>query len=465
MTSQIRGLIRFSMGVVLMLGLGLPTSCATGPGLGGEVGDLGMTLSTTNGDVVYRLRNALFKIGGPDDADSDLTDVYVCTENYDINDPLIFVPLDSGDYGVRLDTGGGGAGGAGGAGDGCPNWFMEYSARGRPFAPIDAVLVSANPVDVRVNTDETTYVYFQFEVDGRLIDFGPGTLAIGIDVTENPPIGGVPDCEELCAAAAGAVLEACLDELPPGGGEAECAVAAQEFLVTCIADKCELLCDDCPAGEVWDPDAGVCTPSESIFDEAQWQITGDGVEPRAGTINTSAPGSTRSVEVFAFPPGSNYSVDMSTTSEDGGLTCAGESIVNVLAGHVTETRLILDCICSTQERLGEVRVGASGGGGGGGSGGGGTCPLLTGGVVSPLQTSVGYAIDLSAIAADAEIDPIEYRWTASGGFVDDPSVMQTVYVCAEEGEHTVTIAVSDDEFEACIDQWTVAVRCVSGDVP
>jgi hypothetical protein len=67
---------------------------------------------------------------------------------------------------------------------------MEYSARGRPYEPIDAVLVSANPVDVRVNTDDTTYVYFQFEVDGRLIDFGPGTLGIGIDVTENPPPSG-----------------------------------------------------------------------------------------------------------------------------------------------------------------------------------------------------------------------------------------------------------------------------------
>ena len=38
-----------------------------------------------------------------------------------------------------------------------------------------------------------------------------------------------------------------------------------------------------------------------------------------------------------------------------------------------------------------------------------------------------------------------------------------VYVCAEEGEDTVTIEVSDDGFEACIDQWTVVVRCVSGD--
>jgi hypothetical protein len=283
MTSQIRGLIRFSMGVVLMLGLGLATSCATGPGLGGEVGDLGMTLSTTNGDVVYRLRNALFKIGGPDDADSDLTDVYVCTENYDNNDPLIFVPLDSGDYGVRLGTGGGGAGGAGGAGDGCPNWFMEYSARGRPFAPIDAVLVSANPVDVRINTDETTYLYFQFEVDGRLIDFGPGTLAIGIDVTEEPPIpgvggaggaggtggmvgtggsggvaggtggsGGVPDCEVDVDCLQGEVCEnnECVPAPPECTNDGQCAPGE-----VCVQNECvpDVECtddSDCIASEI-----------------------------------------------------------------------------------------------------------------------------------------------------------------------------------------------------------------------
>jgi hypothetical protein len=185
----------------LLVGLALVTSCGGDSAGRTEVGDLGMTLSTTNGDVVYRLRDALFQIRGPENRD-------VCTEDYSLDDSLIFVALGSGDYQVAMHLGAGGSGGTGGAAGGggvgggaggmagsggagnCPNWYMEYSARGRPYEPIDAVLVSANPVDVRVNTDETTYVYFQFEVDGRLIDFGPGTLGIGIDVTENPPIGG-----------------------------------------------------------------------------------------------------------------------------------------------------------------------------------------------------------------------------------------------------------------------------------
>jgi hypothetical protein len=185
------------MGLMLMLGLALTASCGD-PAGETEVGELGMTLSTTNGDVTYRLRDALFQIRGPENRD-------VCSEDYgELGDESILVGLRSGDYQVALDLGTGGTGGTGGAGaagggggaggigggSNCPNWYMEYSARNRPYEPIDAVLVSANPVNARINTDETTYVIFRFEVDGRLIDFGPGTLAIGIDVTENPPIGG-----------------------------------------------------------------------------------------------------------------------------------------------------------------------------------------------------------------------------------------------------------------------------------
>ena len=192
MTSRTGGFIRLVMG--LLVGLALVTSCSGDSAPQAEVGDLGMTLSTTNGEVTYRLRDALFQIRGPENL-GDLTIRDVCSEDYGtIDDELIFVALRSGDYQVAMDLGTGGSGGTGGAGgaggSNCPNWYMEYSARNRPYEPIDAVLVSANPVDVRVNTDETTYVYFQFEVDGRLIDFGPGTLGIGIDVTENPPIGG-----------------------------------------------------------------------------------------------------------------------------------------------------------------------------------------------------------------------------------------------------------------------------------
>ena len=176
---------------------------------GTEVGELGLTLLTTgDSGVEYRLRNALFLIRGPENVD-------VCSED-SLDESFIVVPLESGDYQVTLNGGSGGAGGDGGAGGmagtvgsggtgtDCEPWFLEYSANGRPFAPIEARLVSDNPADATIDTDQITLVTFVFEVDGRLINFGPGTLAINIDVTEvlicdeSPP--APPALADACAA-------------------------------------------------------------------------------------------------------------------------------------------------------------------------------------------------------------------------------------------------------------------------
>ena len=69
-------------------------------------------------------------------------------------------------------------------------WYMEHSANGQPSTPIDAILISPNPVSVRVIADQVAFVDFTFEVDEGDINFGPGTLSIGIDVVENDGAGG-----------------------------------------------------------------------------------------------------------------------------------------------------------------------------------------------------------------------------------------------------------------------------------
>ena len=107
MKGPITRFARFWMGLMLMLGLALTTSCGD-PAGENEVGELGMTLSTTNGDVTYRLRHALFQIRGPEDKD-------VCSEDYgELGDELILVGLRSGDYQVAMNLGTGGMGGSGG---------------------------------------------------------------------------------------------------------------------------------------------------------------------------------------------------------------------------------------------------------------------------------------------------------------------------------------------------------------
>ena len=70
---------------------------------------------------------------------------------------------------------------------------------------------------------------------------------------------------------------------------------------------------------------------------------------------------------------------------------------------------------------------------------------------------------MSAIGSDAEGDDFEYSWTATAGSFEDAGSMQTIYTCETVSGEEITIEVSDDGFEYCIDAWTVPVDCVDGD--
>ena len=84
-------------------------------------------------------------------------------------------------------------------------------------------------------------------------------------------------------------------------------------------------------------------------------------------------------------------------------------------------------------------------------------------MVSPLQTSVGNDIDLSAQAVDEEGDPIHYSGPGDGGSIADPSAASTTYTCQEVGDHTVTIMVTDNDVYCRMATWTIPVTCVEGD--
>jgi hypothetical protein len=64
-----------------------------------------------------------------------------------------------------------------------------YSVAGQPFSRIPAAnveLTSENPQFVTVVADEVASVTWSFRVAEDTIDFGPGTLAIDLDVTLSP---------------------------------------------------------------------------------------------------------------------------------------------------------------------------------------------------------------------------------------------------------------------------------------
>jgi len=61
---------------------------------------------------------------------------------------------------------------------------------------------------------------------------------------------------------------------------------------------------------------------------------------------------------------------------------------------------------------------------------------------------------------DDDGDPIAYLWTGTGGSIADPNAASTTYTCGEVGEQTITITISDDDFEHCTDDATFPVTCV-----
>ena len=163
------------------------------------------------------------------------------------------------------------------------------------------------------------------------------------------------------------------------------------------------------------------------IDKVDWEITGGDMDPMSGSIDTSAPGATASIEVFGLPPtvGKDYTITMEAIATEGETVCKGSEDFGVDVGEVTEIEVMLNC--KRPQRLGGVRV----------NGEFNICPELVKMVVSPLQTSVGNDIDLFSAAEDVEGDDIHYSWTGTGGSFDDPDAASTTYTCDDGGDHFV----------------------------
>ena len=189
-----------------------------------------------------------------------------------------------------------------------------------------------------------------------------------------------------------------------------------------------------------------------VINEVDYKISGNDIEPIDGTINTSAPGASASVEVFGLPAEEDYLVELEATSEDGEVTCRGSAEFDVEIGLSTDVMVMLNCKLPVGD--GAVRV----------NGRFKTCAQLHEVAVSPLQTSIGNDIDLSALGMDAEGEPITYSWTGTGGTIANPNAASTTYTCGEVGEQMITITISDDNPEYCMDDWTVPVTCVDVDL-
>jgi len=78
-------------------------------------------------------------------------------------------------------------------------------------------------------------------------------------------------------------------------------------------------------------------------------------------------------------------------------------------------------------------------------------------VVRPPKAALGEEISVAAAATDPDGDSILYQWTSSAGSFADPSAASTIYLCENQGTHTLTITVSDPD--GCATTSTAQVAC------
>jgi hypothetical protein len=92
---------------------------------------------------------------------------------------------------------------------------------------------------------------------------------------------------------------------------------------------------------------------------------------------------------------------------------------------------------------------------------GDSCPTLSSWVVSPLQTSVGGWIDVTAAATDADLgDVVTYSWAPSERF-EAPGQARTRYRCALPGKQALLLRVSDNRAPLACSTWLrIVVDCM-----
>lgn len=184
------------------------------------------------------------------------------------------------------------------------------------------------------------------------------------------------------------------------------------------------------------------------INQVNWEVTREGMDPMSGSIDTSAPGATASVEVFGLEPGDGYTITLSAVTTDETSECQGSADFSVDAGVATDVMVFLRC--TQPPRRGAVRA----------NGKFNLCAELSKMVVSPLETLVGTDIALSAAGEDQEGDDFVIGWTAEGGTLASETGSENTFTCGEGGG-SITASVSDDGFDFCSSSWTVEVTCIS----
>jgi hypothetical protein len=151
----------------LFCAVALTSGCGNSrPDARAEHGTISVALTgSSNSGVRYRLRDADFSISGA----SEL----VLSSESDLDAEELAADLPAGDYQVALEEG----------------WSLERETDAG-FQAVEAELTSDNPVDFEILDGQNTFVSFRFQA-GELVNMGEGSLGIGIEIDDGPPLSDV----------------------------------------------------------------------------------------------------------------------------------------------------------------------------------------------------------------------------------------------------------------------------------
>lgn len=174
----------------VLMGIAAACSGTNQDGVSKEsTGNLELALSARDSrGELYRLRNATFSIygyptynypqSGSGEGGADTSGYYyskVVSTETDPTAPFITQRVVPGMYYVNFDT--------------SQPWYIEHVTANGAERVTKAVLLSNSYQYVPVYDRSTTAVYYQFGVDGNVLDFRHGDIVIGIGV-EHPDDGG-----------------------------------------------------------------------------------------------------------------------------------------------------------------------------------------------------------------------------------------------------------------------------------
>jgi 5'-nucleotidase len=191
--------------------------------------------------------------------------------------------------------------------------------------------------------------------------------------------------------------------------------------------------------------------SGATLTSVSYAITGPSGYSKTGSIDVS--NSTKiSGIIGGIPAATGYSVALSASTADAGVTCAGSAPFNVTAHQTTPVTVAVTC--KEKAKTGSVLV----------NGALNICPVADGITASPSELAVGTSVVLSGVAHDSDAAPsaLAYQWTASSGTLNSATAPNPTFTCTTAGTATLSLTVSDgDTTPGCNDTTSIDVTCTT----